>query len=163
MKYPSFYLFLFLFLAACQNQTNVADYAHIPNAFDVQIDIPAGDVKDQSFLPYLTNVGFVGSANATTILILSKRLEKGKLVKVRPIATLQIIEQNQPKNIIITSPVDSLLSLSPTTNFQQFITANAGEKQIIQDWFLYQKGLGETTLVGWQDEKFATDLLERFD
>ena len=69
-------------------------------------------------------------------------------------------ENGQTKQIIIASPLDSLLRLSNTTNFSDFITKNAGEKQIIQDWFLYEKGLGKVSLVGWENEKYALGLLK---
>jgi len=160
MKYLPIYLLLFICLLACKNEPQEADYSHIPEGFKVEIVESAGYANNQSFLPNIGNIAYLDANENTTILVLAEQLGIGKSIAVRPIGTLQIREDNQLKNIIIASPLDSTLQLSKTTNFETFITANAGEKQIIQDWFLYEKGLGIRELVGWKDEKFALELVK---
>lgn len=159
MKYLFYSSILLLTLVACQNDTKVSAYEDIDNVFFVEIKTPAGQTDGQSFLPYPGNLGYLSSNQKTEILVLSESAEKGTKIAVQPIGALILKENNQIRNIIITSPVDSIMKLSETVNFQQFITQNAGEKQIIQDWFLYQKGLGKVDLVGWEDEQFALKLL----
>lgn len=161
MKYLPIYLLIFACLFACQNEPQEADYTHIPEAFKVEIVEPAGQNSHHSFLPHIGNIAYLNADKNTSILILAEQIAIGKKVWVRPLGTLQIEEQNQLKNIIIASPLDTTLQLSNTTNFETFITANAGEKQIIQDWFLYEKGLGARDLVGWKDEQFALELVNR--
>ena len=97
---------------------------------------------------------------STEVLVIAEQLEKGKQLSVRPIATLMLEENGQARQIIIASPLDSIHQLSNTTNFSDFITKNAGEKQIIQDWFLYEKGLGKVSLIGWENEKYALGLVK---
>jgi len=160
MKYLPIYLLIFVCLFACQNEPPAADYSHIPSAFTVEIVEPAGYNSTQSFLPNIGNLAYLDETEHTIVLVLAEQIAMGKSIAVRPIGTLQIEEKNQLKNVIIASPLDSTLQLTQTTNFETFITANAGEKQIIQDWFLYEKGLGVRDLVGWKDEQFALELVK---
>lgn len=160
MKYLPIYLLIFACLFACQNEPPAADYSHIPSAFKVEIVEPAGFSNTQSFLPNIGNIAYLEETKNTIVLVLAEQLAMGKSIFVQPIGTLQIEENKQLKNIIIANPLDSTLQLTQTTNFETFITANAGEKQIIQDWFLYEKGLGVRDLVGWKDEQFALELVK---
>ena len=94
------------------------------------------------------------------MLVVAEQIKRGTALPVRPIAALMLEENGKTKQVIIASPLDTLQQLFTTTNFSDFITKNAGEKQIIQDWFLYQKGLGKTTLIGWENEKYALGLVK---
>lgn len=163
MRYLPIYCALMLALIfSCQQEAQpVVDYSDIPDAFKVEISTAAGQSPNQSFLPLIGNLGYIGESKNIAVLVLSERVEKGSLMDVRPIGTLLIQEENQLKHIIIASPLDTVLQLTQTTNFQEFITENAGEKQIIQDFFLYQNGLGQTELVGWKDEKYALDIIKK--
>jgi len=157
MKYLPIYLLFICAFFACQNEPATIDYSHVPEAFIVEITNSAGTSLNQSFLPLPGNLGHINEA--TDVLVVSEQLKSGTQLWARPIATLMLEENGQAKQIIIASPLDSLHQLSTTTNFSDFITKNAGEKQIIQDWFLYQKGLGKTTLIGWENEKYALNLV----
>lgn len=163
MRYLPIYCVLILaFLFSCQQGAKPeADYANIPEAFKVEISTAAGQSTNQSFLPLIGNLGYLDESKKVGVLVLSEAVKAGNILDVRPIGTLLLQEENQLKHVIIASPLDTVLQLTPTTNFQEFITENAGEKQIIQDWFLYQKGLGETELVGWKDEKYALDVINK--
>ena len=90
-------------------------------------------------------------------MVLAESMPRGTSLSVRALGTLLLKEQQRIHNIIIASPVDTARQLTKTMNFQQFIVENAGEKQIIQDWFLFRKGLGVVELVGWKDEKYALE------
>jgi len=161
MRYlPIYCAFLLILIFSCQRETQPkVDYSDIPDAFKVEISSTAGQSTNQSFLPLMGNLGYLDEPKNIAVLVLSESVKTGSVMNVRPIGTLLIQEKNQLKHIIIASPLDTVLQLTPTTNFQEFITENAGEKQIIQDWFLYQNGLGYTELVGWKDEKYALELV----
>ncbi|MFK7979577.1 MAG: inorganic diphosphatase [Saprospiraceae bacterium] len=158
MKYRPIYLLLSCLFFACQNEPVAVDYSHIPEVFTVEITNPAGTTLNHSFLPLPGNLGHLNEA--TDVLVIAEQLANGAELSVRPIAALMLEENGQAKQVIIASPLDSLLQLSTTTNFSDFITKNAGEKQIIQDWFLYEKGLGKVALVGWENEKYALGLVK---
>lgn len=157
MKYLPIYLLLAYSFFSCQNEPVPIDYSHIPEAFTIEITNSAGTSLNHSFLPLPGNLGHLNTS--TEVLVVAEQLKNGTQLAVRPIATLMLEENGQAKQIIIASPLDTLHQLSTTTNFSDFITKNVGEKQIIQDWFLYQKGLGKTTLIGWENEKYALSLV----
>ena len=157
MKSLPIYLFLISTFLNCTNEPVPVDYSHIPEAFEVVISNPAGTSLNHSFLPLPGNLGHLNES--TDVLVVAEQLKNNTKLAVRPIATLMLEEAGQPKQIIIASPLDSIHQLSTTTNFSDFITKNAGEKQIIQDWFLYQKGLGKVQLIGWENEKYALRLV----
>lgn len=159
-------LLLVLFLTilfACENKqkTNEIDYSHIPEAFTVKIDLPAGKTDNQKFLPAPGNISYFDDAKKLQVITLAASLKKGETIAVRSLGVLQLRMQNMLQQIIIASPLDTNLQLSPTTNFQEFIAANAGEKQIIQDWYLYKNGLGKVELIGWKDEKYALEQISK--
>ena len=157
MKYLPIYILLGCLFLACKNEPKAVDYSHIPEGFTVTISNPAGTTLNHSFLPLPGNLGHLDVS--TDVLVVAEQLTNGTQLSVRPIATLILEENGQAKHIIIASPLDSMHQLSNTTNFSDFITKNAGEKQIIQDWFLYEKGLGEVSLIGWENEKYALGLV----
>jgi len=157
MKYQPIYLLLGCLLMACQTEPVPVDYSDVPEAFTIAITNSAGTTLNNSFLPLPGNLGHLNES--TDVLVIAEQIKSGTQLWTRPIATLMLEENGQPKQIIIASPLDTLQQLSTTTNFSDFITKNAGEKQIIQDWFLYQKGLGKTTLIGWENEKYALNLI----
>jgi len=161
MRYLPIYCVLMLgFIFSCQQAIQPeVDYTNMPEAFKVEISTAAGQSRNQSFLPLMGNLGYLDEGENIAVLVLSESVKTGSVMDVRPIGALLLQEENQLKQIVVASPLDTVLQLTPTTNFQEFITENAGEKQIIQDWFLYQNGVGKTDLVGWKDEKYALELV----
>lgn len=149
-------LFLSFLIIACQAPKQETPTKIPAGTFLFNTSIPAGQVDENNFLPYIGNFGKV---EGLSVLVLSKRLEKGKNIIVKPLGTLLLEENHAVNPIIVASPIDTALQLTKTQNFRQFLAQNAGEKQIIQDWFLYQKGLGKIKLVGWKDERHALQLI----
>jgi inorganic pyrophosphatase len=154
-----FFLFCIGIISSCQKDNKNYEAELAKGAFLVEVKVPAGKAVGQSFLPYPGNLAAVVNKLDTEVLVLSEAVKKGSKMPVHPIATLILKENNQNRHVIIATPADTLDKLTNTLVFEEFIVENAGEKQIIQDWFLYQKGLGKVQLVGWKDEKYAQNLL----
>ena len=159
------YTALLFCLWSCQPQETanpfykgVADIQE-KKAFLMEITNPAGTSSTNTFLPYPANHGIFTENPDLEVLAITNRLDSGQQVAVYPIGTLILQEDATTRNIIISIPMDSSLQLSPIVNFQDFIVTQAGARQIIQDWFLYQKGLGVVDLVGWKDEQYAWSLM----
>jgi len=154
-----------LFFWSCQSSTpanpfyeGVTDIQE-KKAFLMEITNPAGTSSSKSFLPYPANHGFFTENREVEVLAITNRLDSGQQVAVYPIGTLILQEGTAKRNVIISIPIDSSLHLSPVANFQDFIVTQAGARQIIQDWFLYEKGLGVVDLVGWKDDQYAWGLM----
>ena len=161
MKYKIQFLLWLGLLLACGNASERGSTELPEDSFLVKITISAGQTDQPSFLPYLGNYGQLEMDENTAILVLSKSVKPGTQMPVRPLGTLVFKENQLTKNVIIATPIDSLQKLSQVANFQEFIIENVGEKQIVQDWFLYQKGLGKRELIGWKDERYAWSLIRK--
>ncbi|MEM6317341.1 MAG: inorganic diphosphatase [Bacteroidota bacterium] len=159
MKY--YYLLLLLIGQSCQQTPEKPDYSAVKNAFEVAISQPAGTTDDHTFLPYPANFGRFEDNEGVDVLVLAPQVTKGTRLVVRPLGVLRFKEAEQTQFVIIASPLDTTLQLTSTTNFRTFLSKNAGEKQIIQDWFLFQKGIGKRELIGWEDEAVAFSLVQR--
>jgi len=158
MKYISgIIICLFVVFWSCKQKTGEMNILKDPDAFIVEITTPAGKADSHSFLPFPANFADLPQNPETSVLVLAESMPRGTSLSVRALGTLLLKEQQRIHNIIIASPVDTARQLTKTMNFQQFIVENAGEKQIIQDWFLFRKGLGVVELVGWKDEKYALE------
>ena len=156
---------LLLFLWSCQPKEpadpfykGVTDIQE-KKAFLMEITNPAGTSSSKTFLPYPANHGLFTENPAVEVLTITHQLDSGQQVAVYPVGTLILQEGATKRNIIISVPVDSSLQFSPIVNYQDFIVTQAGARQIIQNWFLYEKGLGKVDLVGWKDEQYAWGLL----
>ena len=152
---------LLIFLVACQQQETPNPYYNgiediqQEKAFLMEVVHPAGANTGSVFLPYPANHGVFTENSALEVLTITGSLEKGKTVAVTPIATLLLTENQAERTIIIATPLDTALQVLPPSTFQNFSIAQAGMKQILQNWFLYEKGLGTVDLVGWKDEQYA--------
>lgn len=124
------------------------------------------------FLPYPGNYGFIpstlmdtrkgGDGDPMDVLLIAESLPTGSLVEAIPIGTLQLEDRGELDTKIIAVPLDSSLRVFPATTFQDLLLEYDPAKRIIEEWFLYYKGYGQTELIGWQDEQFAWREIERW-
>jgi len=160
-------LILALFTLSCQQENKSIKHTVAPEdiknekAFITTIQQPAGASSTHSFLPYPANYGISQNQSNVEVLTLAPRLSSDDQIAVQPIATLVLSEQGTSRPIILATPIDTSLQLIQSTNYQQFLVQQAGIRQILQDWFLYEKGLGKVELVDWRDERYAWKLIKR--
>lgn len=131
-----------------------------------------GKERMVSFLPYPGNYGFIpstlmdtrkgGDGDPLDVLLISESLPTGSVVEAIPIGTLQLQDRGEIDTKIIAVPLDSSLRVFPAANFQDLLLEYDPAKRIIEEWFLYYKGYGQTQLIGWEDEKFAWREIERW-
>ena len=164
--YKTIYILSLFCLFACnqENKTQAfysgTDDIKAEKAFLMEITNPAGSGSDHAFLPYPVNYGFFTEDTKLEIVTIMNQLEKGTQVAVYPIATLVLKEAGQERSIVVTTPLDTALQIIPIMDYQNFLVEQIGPRQIIQDWFLYEKGLGKVDLVGWKEESYAWKLLK---
>ena len=164
--YRTLYVMSLFCLFACNQETNTKTFyagtADIEEekGFLMEITQPAGSGSTHAFLPYPANYGvFTENPNVEVVAIMNQ-LDKGTQVAVYPIATLVLKDAGKERPIIVTTPIDTAQQVIPIMNFQDFLVQQIGPRQIIQDWFLYEKGLGKVDLVGWKEESYAWKLLK---
>ncbi|MDX1478378.1 MAG: inorganic diphosphatase [Saprospiraceae bacterium] len=135
-----------------------------------RLDTLTGAVEvlpDQSvdFLPYPANFGFIArtirEGSPLPALILMHALAPESAIAVTPVAVLQMRNATGPYDVIVCIPEDPGLQSIKVTRFADFITDYNPARHILQEWMLNHMGFGTFELVGWQDERFAQQLIER--
>ena len=132
-----------------------------------QFEVDQIDGKDRiiNFLPYPGNYGYIpstlmdedrgGDGDALDILVLCESLKTGTKISVIPIATLMLRDGGEIDTKLIAVPVDSTLRVMDINNYQDFVIKYSMAQNIIQDWFLNYKGLGQMEFLGWRDGRYA--------
>ncbi len=147
-----------------------AEYNYNKKRFEVEKK--EGKNRSIDFLPYPGNYGFIpstymdpeqgGDGDALDVLVLSESMEMGTVVEVKPIASLELLDNGELDTKIIAIPADSSLQIIDATDYITFYIKYNKAHQIIQDWFLSYKGIGRTELVGWRDDQAAMTEIKRW-
>lgn len=135
-------------------------------------DLENGQIRIIRYLPYPGNYGFIpstymdpargGDGDALDILLIAEHLETGEVVEARPIAALRLNDSGEIDTKIIAVPFDPEKNLIGASNFIEFLLEYDSAKRIIEEWFLNYKGLGTTELLGWEDENYAMQEIEKW-
>ena len=143
-----------------------------PKSKNFEMNQENGQERMIDFLPYPANYGFVpstkmdkkrgGDGKALDVLVIAESIKTGTILKVKPIATLLLEDDGLLDAKIVAVPIDSTLSIIKANDFQTFMIDYFAVKQIIQDWFLNYKGLGKMKMLGWRDENFALQQIEKW-
>ena len=139
-----------------------------------KIEIDQKDGKDRliDFLPYPANYGYIpgtmmdekngGDGDALDVFVLSEHLESGTQLDIKPIGVINIKDNGELDSKIIAIPVEESKRIMKLEKFSDFVTEYHMAQQIIQTWVLGYKGMGETELLGWEDEKAARQLIQKW-
>lgn len=132
------------------------------------------DGKDRSidFLGYPGNYGFIpgtlmdeakgGDGDALDVLVLCDPLASGTLIDILPIGVLRLRDQGELDTKIIAVPMDKAQRSMGVEDFSGFLTKYHMAQQIVQNWFLSYKGYGQVELIGWEDDKYALQAIEKW-
>ncbi|MFK8104411.1 MAG: inorganic diphosphatase [Saprospiraceae bacterium] len=125
------------------------------------------DGKDRviDFLPYPGNYGFIpstlmdaergGDGDALDVLVIAEQLATGTKVAIIPIAALSLKDNGELDTKVIAIPADTSLQIIKAQDFRRFSMEYSAAKNIIEQWFLNYKGLGQVELLGWKNEQVA--------
>ena len=132
------------------------------------------DGKDRviDFLPYVANYGFIpstlmdpargGDGDALDVLVLGETQATGTLLRVKPIAVLDLIDRGEVDTKIIAVPVLDEQRIMRADSFKDLLIEYDGAKRIIETWFLSYKGLGQVELGGWRDGQAADQEINKW-
>ncbi len=119
-----------------------------------------------TFLPSPANGGFLPGTQRDSllgteleVLLLSARQATASLIPVRPIGVIRLLEGEESVAKIIAIPARTEEQLIQVENFLDFAIQHDAAKQILETWLLNYKGSGSSTLLGWEDEFFAWELV----
>ena len=137
-----------------------------------EVEEVEGKKRSIDFLPYPGNYGFIpstymdpekgGDGDALDVLVLSEALERGTIIEVKPLATLELLDNGEIDTKIIAIPVDTSLQIIDATDYITFMVKYNAAQQIIQNWFLSYKGLGKMEFVAWKDDRAAMAEIKRW-
>ena len=143
-----------------------------PSSQRFEIDIKNGKERVIDFLPYPGNYGFIpstlmdeergGDGDALDILIIAESLEIGDTISVIPIGTLLLDDSGELDTKIIAVPADPSKQVIQATDYQTFTVKYNMAQRIIENWFLNYKGLGVTKLIGWRNDSYALQEIEKW-
>ena len=145
--------------------------------YDPASDSFKNDIKDGkdrviSFLPYPGNYGFIpstlmdkkrgGDGDALDILVIGESEPTGKVLPVKPIGALLLLDGGEIDTKLIAIPADSSKQVISPDNFQEFIIEHDAVRMIVEHWFLNYKGQGKMQMMGWRDDTFAFREVEKW-
>jgi len=146
------------------------EYQKNSNTFEN--DMENDHIRIIHFLPYPGNYGFIpstymdpargGDGDALDILLIAEHLNTGQVVETRPIAALRLNDGGEIDTKIIALPLETEKDHIGASNFVEFMLEYDAARLIIEEWFLNYKGLGATELLGWEDENYALNEIDKW-
>ena len=143
-----------------------------PSTNSFKNDMKDGKIRVVSFLPYPGNYGFIpstlmdksqgGDGDALDILVIGETEPTGKVLEVKPIAALLLIDGGEVDTKILAIPADPEKQVISPDSFQEFIIQHDAIRMIVENWFLNYKGRGKMQLQGWRDDSYAYREIEKW-
>jgi len=135
----------------------------------VRVEIPSGqfDLHDESEtqIPYIFNKAVIPNLNDESIefLVLSEHLKKNEFLQTQPIGVMQLLDKksNQKHYVILAVPSSGDYKRVRINNFNDLNSKHYFIKQIVESWYLNKDGMGSKNLISWEDENYASNLINR--
>ncbi|NNE28646.1 MAG: hypothetical protein HKN16_03370 [Saprospiraceae bacterium] len=124
------------------------------------VETAAGSTPSKNF-DFLAAPGNLGSIPGTNleVLILGQAAKSGKVVKILPIALINLAEGETESSVVIAVPIEKEKQTIKAEKYSSLLTEYHLAHQMVQNWFLGRNGLGKTRLRGWEDETAARALI----
>jgi inorganic pyrophosphatase len=189
MKKLLYFSLVFLTCSACQtDHANLPAYSKTKQLQAV-IETPAGsahvykyDAASQTFpavqeagqdkiikyLAYPGNYGFIPSTKLgkegkyLQVLILGEKQETSTLQEITPLGVLLLEEAGELEYKIIAVPAKPSQRLIAATDYNEFTEKYPSVKRIIELWFLNYIPTNNSKIMGWKDERFAEELVQKW-
>jgi len=152
------YIFLFCIICgfiSCNERPNVTKdgYSRLKITNSSGDDFSYGSEDSLSyFAPYPFNIGIhlKESGQELEMMLISKRVDKGKEVEVLPIAELSYKSSTGvSQKVMIAVPIDKDLKIMDSEAFYEFTVEQFSLKQIVEYWYSNRYGLQGTSIEGW--------------
>lgn len=132
-------------------------------------EIRNGKPRVVKFLPYPGNYGFIpgtlmdqergGDGDALDVLVLSESIPQGRVIGIKPIATLKLIDKGEEDHKIIAVPANKELNVLNVTSFEDL---SAPVKEIIKTWFTSYKGPDKMKFQSWESDSATYAEIEKW-
>ena len=132
-------------------------------------EIRNGKPRVVKFLPYPGNYGFIpgtlmdqergGDGDALDVLVLSESIPQGRVIGIKPIATLKLIDKGEEDHKIIAVPANTELNVLNVTSFEDL---SGPVKEIIKTWFTSYKGPDKMKFQSWESDSATYAEIEKW-
>jgi len=128
----------------------------------------AGQDKVIQYLPYPGNFGFIPSTRLgkenkfLPVLILGEAQETGTLMEITPLGVLLLEEAGELEYKIIAVPAKPSQRLIVATDYNELSEKYPSVKRILELWFLHSEPANKAKIMGWKDERFAEELVQKW-
>lgn len=132
----------------------------------------AGQDKIIRFLPLPVNVGFIPSTRQPkapgskdqplSVLIIAGSQPPGTVTETMPLGVLVLETAGEIKYQVVATPAKPHERLVEATSYDDFTSENAAIKKILETWFLNYDATERTKVMGWKDERFAEELIQKW-
>lgn len=159
MYYVYSLVILSVILVSCgQSTKETGDNPREKGIFDAIVTHSAGDRWSFSdeFLPLPMNIANV---NEKQVLIMSDRLDVNVNIKVKPLGSIKIIENDTLNTYVLAIPNNEDKITLNAEGFDEFSTVHSSAKWIVEQYLLNRKGGYATQLKSWENEKSAINYL----
>ncbi|AKQ44635.1 hypothetical protein TH63_01740 [Rufibacter radiotolerans] len=149
----------------------------LPQVYDRQEkkfvpQLEAGQPRKLEFLPYPGNEGFIPStlvdsvtgrpAAPVPVIVLCNQKEPGTVLEILPVGVLILESGGELRHIVVSVPAKpSEQTISPNS-YSDFSARYPAVKSILQQWYLNVDARKPTRLVGWKDEAYADQLIQKW-
>ncbi|WP_347157871.1 inorganic diphosphatase [Pontibacter chitinilyticus] len=128
----------------------------------------AGKEQVIAYLPYPANFGFIPSTEVSSsgegleVLVLAGSREPGTVLEVIPLGVLQLETAGELEHIIVAIPARPSEQTIATADFSSFSRQYPTVKYMLQTWFAHHNPTARTNFVGWRDNRFADEEIQRW-
>lgn len=136
-------------------------YEYNADILNFQIDQRDGQDRIISYLPYFANYGYIpstlsdkskgGDGDPIDVFVISESVSQGTLISVIPIATVQLIDDQEEDYKIIAVPTDENLNVLLIKSFEELKEKHPTIITIIETW-LTNYDADPVKINGWLDE-----------
>lgn len=115
------------------------------------------------YLAYPANYGMIprtslpheigGDGDPLDVLLLGPQVDRGAVVRGRPIGVLRLMDSGERDDKILAVPVDG--PFSDVADLETLDSHYPGARQIVETWFIHYKGPARVTSVGFGDSADA--------
>jgi len=150
---------LALFITSCGGGTGGSKSDSKSGGTEVTIDSPAGQSWTSGGDGYLPCPANVGMYRNMPVLVLCDAIDKGDNVNVEFLAALRLEEGGSKSHYLIAIPADPAERTMPVDDFSDLITSHSSAKWIVEQYMLNRNGLGQASLIGWEDKSYVINKL----
>lgn len=136
------------------------------------VDSINGHIRIIDFLPYPANYGFIpstymdkargGDGDALDVVIINESLPTTSVIEIIPIAMISLNDRGEIDNKILAVPADIDKRVITATTYLQLKEKYPQIIHLLETWFLNYKGKGNIEILGWYDDKYALNEIEKW-